>query len=233
MKRINILRNLMLGLMVAACASCSDFFEPENDATLRGKDYMGESSELYSGFLGIVTKVQAIGDKAIYLTDTRGELLEPTDNTPGELYSLYNYDDDLSVNSYADPAKYYDVIISCNDFMQKAKSYKDAHETSIDMEHYKGLISSALRIKTWVYLTLGKIYGQAAWIDDPMQSFIDFSNFEIKNLDGILDACQNLLSTGFDGVNGTYNMDWRAWLDPTGTDSEVTSVYEYWNMMVP
>jgi starch-binding outer membrane protein, SusD/RagB family len=52
-------------------------------------------------------------------------------------------------------------------------------------------------------------------------------------LDGILDACQNLLSTGFDGVNGTYNMDWRAWLDPTGTDSEVTSVYEYWNMMVP
>lgn len=29
MKRINILRNLMLGLMVAACASCSDFFEPE------------------------------------------------------------------------------------------------------------------------------------------------------------------------------------------------------------
>lgn len=37
MKRINILRNLMLGLMVAACASCSDFFEPENDATLRGK----------------------------------------------------------------------------------------------------------------------------------------------------------------------------------------------------
>lgn len=233
MKRINILRNLMLGLMVAACASCSDFFEPENDATLRGKDYMGESSELYSGFLGIVTKVQAIGDKAIYLTDTRGELLEPTDNTPGELYSLYNYDDDLSGNSYADPAKYYDVIISCNDFMQKAKSYKDAHETSIDMEHYKGLISSALRIKTWVYLTLGKIYGQAAWIDDPMQSFIDFSNFEIKDLDGILDACQNLLSTGFDGVNGTYNMDWRAWLDPTGTDSEVTSVYEYWNMMVP
>ncbi len=233
MKRINILRSFMLGWTIVACISCSDFFEPNNDTILRGDDYMKENSELYSGFLGIVTKMQAIGDKAIYLTDTRAELLEPTTNTPGELYSLYSYDDDLSGNSYADPAKYYDVIISCNDFMQKAKAYKDAHETSVNEEHYRGLISSALRVKTWIYLTLGKIYGQAAWIDDPLHSFVDFSNFEIKNLDGILDACENLLSTGFDGVNGTYNMDWRGWLDPTGTDSEVTSIYEYWNMMVP
>lgn len=233
MKRIYMLRNLILGLVLMACASCTGFFEPNNDTILRGNDYMGENSELYSGFLGIVTKMQAVGDKAIYLTDTRAELLEPTEHTPGELYSLYNYDDDLSGNSYADPARYYDVIISCNDFMQKAKAYKNAHETIVDMDHYRGLISSALRVKTWIYLTLGKIYGQAAWIDDPLQSFVDFSKFEIKDLDGILDACENLLSTGFDGVNGTYTMDWRAWLDPTGTDSEVISTYEYWNMMVP
>ena len=48
------------------------------------------------------------------------------------------------------------MIISCNDFMQKAKVYKDAHETTVDMDHYRGLISSALRVKTWIYLTLGK-----------------------------------------------------------------------------
>lgn len=116
--------------------------------------------------MGIVTKMQAIGDKAIYLTDIRAELLEPTENTPSELYSLYNYDDDLSGNSYADPAKYYDVIIASNDYMHKAKEYKDAHETSIDADHYKGLISSAVRVKVWIYLTLGKIYGQAVWFDD-------------------------------------------------------------------
>lgn len=75
MKRINILRNLIIGLAMVACASCSDFFEPDNNTILRGDDYMRENSELYAGFLGIVTKVQAIGDKAIYLTDTRAELL--------------------------------------------------------------------------------------------------------------------------------------------------------------
>ena len=76
---------------------CSDFFETDNDTQLRGDDYVKEVGELYSGFLGIVTKMQAIGDKAIYLTDIRAELLEPTENTPSELYSLYNYDDDLKL----------------------------------------------------------------------------------------------------------------------------------------
>ena len=32
--------------------------------------------------------------KLFYLTDMRGELLEPTENTPADLYSIYNYDDD-------------------------------------------------------------------------------------------------------------------------------------------
>lgn len=88
MKRIYMLRNLILGLVLMACASCTDFFEPNNDTILRGNDYMGENSELYSGFLGIVTKMQAVGDKAIYLTDTRAELLN-RQNTRRENYIAY------------------------------------------------------------------------------------------------------------------------------------------------
>ena len=107
---------ILMGVLAMIFASCSDFFEPNNDTTLNGDRYIKEGSELYSGFLGIITKIQAIGDKAIYLTDMRGELLEPTENTPADLYSIYNYDDDLSGNTYADPAKYYDEIIACNDY---------------------------------------------------------------------------------------------------------------------
>ena len=121
MKRIYI-NIILIGVLVFISTGCSDFFETDNDTQLRGDDYVKEVGELYSGFLGIVTKMQAIGDKAIYLTDIRAELLEPTENTPSELYSLYNYDDDLSGNSYADPAKYYDVIIACNDICIKRKN---------------------------------------------------------------------------------------------------------------
>ena len=232
MKRIYI-NIILIGVLVFISTGCSDFFETDNDTQLRGDDYVKEVGELYSGFLGIVTKMQAIGDKAIYLTDIRAELLEPTENTPSELYSLYNYDDDLSGNSYADPAKYYDVIIACNDYMHKAKEYKDAHETSIDADHYKGLISSAVRVKVWIYLTLGKIYGQAVWFDDPVYGMVDFSKYETKDLTEIIDACDNLLNTGYDGIDGTYLMKWGEWLDPSEGSTSVSDEYKRWDMMVP
>lgn len=191
---------ILMGVLAMIFASCSDFFEPNNDTTLMGDRYIKEGSELYSGFLGIITKIQAIGDKAIYLTDMRGELLEPTENTPADLYSIYNYDDDLSGNTYADPAKYYDVIIACNDYLQKAKEYRDTHVTTVDDDDYRGLISSTVRLKTWTYLMLAKIYGQAIWFDDPMQSMKDIVSQTPKNLSELVDECDKLLNTGFDGI---------------------------------
>ena len=181
----------------------------------------------------IITKIQAIGDKAIYLTDMRGELLEPTENTPADLYSIYNYDDDLSGNTYADPAKYYDVIIACNDYLQKAKEYRDTHVTTVDDDDYRGLISSTVRLKTWTYLMLAKIYGQAIWFDDPMQSMKDIVSRTPKNLSELVDECDKLLNTGFDGINGTYNMSWNEWLDPANGATSTNDEYKRWNMMVP
>ena len=224
---------ILMGVLAMIFASCSDFFEPNNDTTLNGDRYIKEGSELYSGFLGIITKIQAIGDKAIYLTDMRGELLEPTENTPADLYSIYNYDDDLSGNTYADPAKYYDVIIACNDYLQKAKEYRDTHVTTVDDDDYRGLISSTVRLKTWTYLLLAKIYGQAIWFDDPMQSMKDIVSQTPKNLSELVDECDKLLNTGFDGINGTYNMSWNEWLDPANGATSTNDEYKRWNMMVP
>lgn len=224
---------ILMGVLAMIFASCSDFFEPKNDTTLNGDRYIKEGSELYSGFLGIITKIQAIGDKAIYLTDMRGELLEPTENTPADLYSIYNYDDDLSGNTYADPAKYYDVIIACNDYLQKAKEYRDTHVTTVDDDDYRGLISSTVRLKTWTYLMLAKIYGQAIWFDDPMQSMKDIVSQTPKNLSELVDECDKLLNTGFDGINGTYNMSWNEWLDPANGATSTNDEYKRWNMMVP
>ena len=224
---------ILMGVLAMIFASCSDFFEPNNDTTLNGDRYIKEGSELYSGFLGIITKIQAIGDKAIYLTDMRGELLEPTENTPADLYSIYNYDDDLSGNTYADPAKYYDVIIACNDYLQKAKEYRDTHVTTVDDDDYRGLISSTVRLKTWTYLMLAKIYGQAIWFDDPMQSMKDIVSQTPKNLSELVDECDKLLNTGFDGINGTYNMSWNEWLDPANGATSTNDEYKRWNMMVP
>ena len=81
--------------------SCSEFFDPSTDDELNGEDYISSNTEMYTGFLGIMTKLQAIGDKEILLTDTRAELLEPSAESNADLIALYNYDENLKGNSYA------------------------------------------------------------------------------------------------------------------------------------
>lgn len=222
---------LLVLFLALNLSACTDFFVVDTKDVLDHTEYIDEESEMYSGFIGIMTRVQDIGDKIIYITDTRGELLEPTINSSKELYSIYNYDDDLTGNHYADPAGYYDVIIACNDYLLKLYEYKENNLSSINMNHYEGLISSTLRIKAWIYLTLGKIYGEAIWFDDPMREIKDLSQFKLMDLDEIVSACKDLLTKGFDGVNGKQSIPWKEWLDPyTPTEK---SLYRYWDSMTP
>lgn len=227
MKKI-LLNALFLG-MIAAFGSCSDFFEIDTDTTLDNGDYISEENEIFTGFMGIISKMQAIGDKAIYLNEMRGEMMEPTSSAPRELYSLYNYDDDLGDNSYANPSGYYEVINACNDYLSKIKTYKEEH--TLSESYYKPLVSSTLRIKAWTFMTLAKLYGEVVWVDKPMTSLRDLSKFKKLDIDQAMAACKNMLDVGFDDVDGTYETTWYKWLDKD--KDEATSVYRYWDLMTP
>ena len=67
---------LWVGLGGGVLTSCSDFFEPATDDEFDGETGFTSNTEMYTGFLGIMTKMQAVGDKEILLTEPRGELIE-------------------------------------------------------------------------------------------------------------------------------------------------------------
>lgn len=227
-----LLNASFLGLTIAL-GGCSDFFEIETETTLNNEDYIDEESEIFTGFMGIISKMQAVGDKAIYLNEMRGEMMEPTDFAPRELISLYNYDEDLGDNSYADPSGYYEVINACNDYLSKIKAYKDAN--AISESYYNPLVSSTLRIKAWTFMTLAKLYGEVVWVDKPMNSLRDLSKFKKLDLDKTMAACKNMLDIGFDDVDGKYETSWFKWLDPNSDDPDAlaSSPYRYWDYMTP
>lgn len=56
-----------VGVLAAAFSltftSCSDFFNPDTDDQVSDKHYISENTEMYTGFVGLLTKMQAIGDK--------------------------------------------------------------------------------------------------------------------------------------------------------------------------
>lgn len=223
-----------LALALLPLASCSDFFSPEADDMLDGEDYISSNTEMYTGFLGIMTKLQAVGDKEILLTDTRADLLEPTEESTADLIALYNYDENLQNNSYANPAGYYEVVIACNDYLEKMKSYRN--EPQADDDVCKALMSSALRIKVWAYKTLGEIYGEAVWFDDPIEkvsALEDEGKFTKMQMPALVDKCISTLDNGVDDVSSKLTIDWISWLDPDNVTSIASSSYRKWNYMIP
>jgi hypothetical protein len=226
---------VVMALMgVAMLASCSDYFNPETDDELDGKKYISSSTEMYTGFLGIMTKLQAVGDKEILLTDTRADLLEPTTQSSADIIALYNYDKDLQGNPYANPAGYYEVIIACNDYLAKMKEYKS--KPNVDKMVYESLVSSVTRIKVWTYKTIGEIYGKAVWFDDPItkvSAIRDSTNYQVLDMPQLVDKCLDVMDNGVDGVPANKTIDWIAWLDPQNVSSVANSQYRKWNWMVP
>lgn len=238
--KLNIFNRCKWGMGIAAAActlslsSCSDFFSPETDDQIADKDYISENTEMYTGFIGIITKVQAVGDKEILLTDTRAELLEPTKNAGTDLVNVYNYADNLKGNSYASPAAYYEVVNACNDFLNKVKEYRK--QPQVDEEVCQNLISSTIRIKVWAYKTIGEIYGEAAWIDDPVGNVNEYLANARQNvipMKQVVDKCLDLLENGWDGVAADRVVDWIAWLDPANVTNISKSEFRKWNYIVP
>ena len=215
-------------------SACSDFWDPETDDEFKGDDGFSSNTEMYTGFLGIMTKMQAIGDKEILLTETRGELIEPTEESSNELIALNQYDDNLQTNSYANPQGYYEVIIACNDYLSNMRDYKS--RPNVDVSAWNALVVSALRTKVWTYKTLAEIYGKAVWFDDPVTEVTEIrtgDKFQLMELSQLIDKCLMTLDEGFDGVSADLEIDWYEWLDPTHSVSLSNSQYRKWNYMVP
>lgn len=238
MKRNNfsIFRLCNFYMLAAAMllVGCSDFFDPSTDDEYKGEDGFTSNTEMYTGFIGIMAKMQAVGDKEILLTEPRGELIEPTDDSNSELIALYNYESNLQDNSYANPQGYYEVIIACNDYLNNMTDYKNS--PNVDSDAWQALVSSAVRVKVWAYKTLAEVYGQAVWFDDPVTDVSEIregDRFQLIPLSGIVDKCLQLLEQGYEGVKSNVQINWYEWLDPTHSVSLSSSEYRKWNYMVP
>lgn len=245
-----ILTLLPLGGVGGGLASCSDYFSTDPNNVINEEDYIDREDEIYKGMLGILNRVQEAGDHAIWLTDTRANILETTENAPDELKQIYNYDP-TDGNPYADPTCYYAIVIACNDYIAKMGEYHKSHKGAIS-EEAEGfivpLLSSTLRIKAWAYLQLGRIYGQAYWFDDPLTEKKDLSDasvFTKCDMKLLAEKAIALLKDGItvDGmyipadetyldVNGSRIglMKWWEWLDP---ENKEQAPYITWQYLTP
>ena len=227
MKRILYI-TAFIGLALIFTA-CEDFFNPDTSEILLEKNYVGDYTELYSGYMGIAAAVQTVADQASFLEGLRGDLLEPTPNAPREIWDVYNYEN-LTGNSFASPKGYYNVIINVNDYLAHVKAYRSNDSTSISQTTYKGLVGGALRFKSWAYLQLAKIYGEAVYFDEPITAYGELSKYPTLKFDDIISKCIDLIEVGTNGIDGKGDVIWSTELFP-GQAQSPTSLS--WDRICP
>ena len=224
-------KQLIYGLILATftLGSCSSYFEVDTNDILLDEDYVKESNELYSGYLGVAAKMQAIADQTVFLSDLRSDLLEPTANAPQDFWDIYNYDVKQG-NEFANPRGYYDLIVNANNYLDKVVGYRHKYPTAIEDIHYQALISGTIRFKVWTYFTLAKLYGEVAYFDNPNISLDQLGEVPVISFEEVLPKLIELMEVGIDGVDGRYVANWGDILFP-GT--EVSEQDLTWNMICP
>ena len=117
------MRNFPLGLsllMLGLTSSCAEFFDVDSTHFINAdENHLKTPADSIYSVIGILNKVQYIGDRTILLGEMRGDLVSVTSKTSADLRNVatFNIDDD---NIYNQPRDYYAIINNCNYFIAHA-----------------------------------------------------------------------------------------------------------------
>lgn len=162
---------LSLLFLVSACND--DMLDVKNNTILEESENYKIQEDVSSNMLGIYSMLQGIVGDLVVLNDLRSEQLETTDNAGLDLLNIekLNYTPD---NPYCDSKKYYSIINACNDFIFKAKEFLRDNPKA-DWNIVGSHIADVIKIRTYVFFNIGKIFGHAFYYDMSLNYETDLS----------------------------------------------------------
>jgi len=199
---------MAMALFGGVC-SCSDFFETESTHYIDAdKDHLTTATDTIYSVIGILNKVQAIGDRTILLGELRGDLIDVTESTPADLRQIatFQVDDD---NVYNEPRDYYAIINNCNYFIAHADTaMKNNRNEKIFLKEY----AAVKAVRAWTYLQLVTTYGRVPFVTKPimteLEAAAEYPMYDIQqvcdyfiNEDG-LQALADVPTPGYGDIKG-------------------------------
>lgn len=196
---------LSVSLVLGLC-SCNAFFEPNLENRLEEQDNYSDRANVYASFMGLYAVLQDVAPKVVTLSELRGDLLTPTDQAPDAYWDVFRYED-VTSNEVADPAPLYELVVNCNDFLRNTSEYNRKYPGVIKENVYKQMIAGAVCIRTWAYLNIGKLYGEAVYYDYAFIGETDLSKFPLLSFEQLIPELIHFMNTGVDNVSGLRNVD--------------------------
>ena len=157
-------------LAIGGMTSCADFFDQESEHVVFAENnHLDSATDSIYSVVGILNKLQSIGDRTILLGEVRGDLVDITSEANSDLrdMALFNIGDD---NRYNKPSDYYGIINNCNYFIAKTDTaLKNNRNEYIFMREY----TAVKAIRAWTYLQLVLNYGSVPFVTEPILSKLE------------------------------------------------------------
>ena len=104
---------------VGVLGACEDMLEPTSEYVMYDDDHLNSPSDTASSLIGLIYKLEAIGDRTNLLGEVRGDLVTVRNSADADLQDLadFNVTDE---NKYNDPRDYYAIINNCNYYITHA-----------------------------------------------------------------------------------------------------------------
>ena len=169
--------------------SCEDMLEPTSEyVKYYDGSFLSNPADTATSLIGIIYKLQAIGDRTNLLGEVRGDLVTLNDRANGDLRALANFEDG-DTNRYNNPRDYYAVINNCNYFLKYADT---AAYDNRGNQIFAKEMAQVRAIRAWTYLQLALNYGKVPFYTDPLLTEQDADTVSVnindrKGIEGICD----------------------------------------------
>ena len=149
---------------VGVLGACEDMLEPTSEYVMYDDDHLNSPSDTASSLIGLIYKLEAIGDRTNLLGEVRGDLVTVRNSADADLQDLadFNVTDE---NKYNDPRDYYAIINNCNYYITHADM--NAYDNRGNQIFLKEM-AQVKAIRAWTYLQLALAYGKVPFYTEPL-----------------------------------------------------------------
>jgi len=209
-KRFNIKPYQLFALIaiVFASVSCSEkFFDEQNAERITPEQHYKSMVDVQTSLGGAFAPLQQAIPKLIMIDGLRSDQMIATSSADPFVKDIneqiLSYD-----NPYLDASDYYKVIINCNEALANIHKVSEV-DRNFNRFYLNYTQLALMSLKSWTYLNLVKIYGQAALIEDNLTSIPGDLNQTILNKEDMINTLIKPLEDSINSKDYTNAIELR------------------------
>ena len=178
----------ILSVLMFAFSGCSDdFFTKDAGDRITPDQHYNDFIDAQVSALGAISTLQDIMPQMIMLDGLRSDMMDITPNANMYLRDIH-YQAISSGNPYTDVSDLYKVIVNMNEVLVNLEKVAE-NDRDFDEYIHHYFRGALVGMRSWTYLTILKLYNEAAYIEDNLTSLPE--KLEIMSKEVLIDTLIN------------------------------------------